>query len=58
MYLPTSSFKRVNLEGTIYEEDEKDFLESADTEVNTSGEQSLYLHEYHDGRVKLEPVAE
>lgn len=57
MYLPTSSFKRVNLEGTIYE-DEKAFLESADREVNTSGEQSLYLHEYHDGRVKLEPVAE
>ncbi|OWZ70758.1 hypothetical protein AYX14_03814 [Cryptococcus neoformans] len=58
MYLPTSSFKRVNLEGTIYEEDEKAFLESADREVNISGEQSLYLHEYHDGRVKLEPVAE
>ncbi|AAW42508.2 expressed protein [Cryptococcus deneoformans JEC21] len=58
MYLPTSPFKQVHPEGTIFEEDEKPFHESADRKTNVSGEQSLYLHEYHDRKVKLEPVAE
>ncbi|KIR43337.1 hypothetical protein I307_03582 [Cryptococcus deuterogattii 99/473] len=58
MYLPTSPSRQTHLEKMIFEEDEKSSPESAGREASISGEQSLYLHGYYDGRVKLEPVAE